>query len=171
MLLPPVSRSHPELWFAMNNGWVFSLNLILSRDTSKMDNFLNPFWFSVPFLYPLEMSENLWLSGVSSRYRNGTLGWKGLIKIFSVLRNRIIILHGKITFPSTINWNDFYRKIRDFNESHCHRFLVMAFFLVFKILLLIQDSANNTVLPTFVNVVRNYKKLIGVRSNHWNLRL
>ena len=98
MLLPPISRSHPESWFAMNNGWVFSLNLILSRDTSKIDNFLNPFWFSVPFLYPLEMSENLWLSGVSSRYRNGTLGWKGLIKIFSVLRNRIIILHGKITF-------------------------------------------------------------------------
>ena len=36
------------------------------------------FRVDVPFIYPLETSENFWFSDVFRGYRNGTLAWNGL---------------------------------------------------------------------------------------------
>ena len=44
-----------------------------SRD-SPGENYFNPIFGKIPFLYPLKMSENQRLSDVSRRYRNGALG-------------------------------------------------------------------------------------------------
>ena len=40
----------------------------------------NPFQTNVPFIYPLKTSENLCFYYAFSGYRNGILGWNGLIQ-------------------------------------------------------------------------------------------
>ena len=51
----------------------------------KFVTMINPFSINVPFLYPLETSENLRYSEVFRRYRSGTLVENGLI-LFSIAR-------------------------------------------------------------------------------------
>ena len=51
----------------------------------KFATLINPFSINVPFLYPLETSENLRYSEVFRRYRSGTLVENGLI-LFSIAR-------------------------------------------------------------------------------------
>ena len=56
----------------LNMPWKSIINLLLIV--------INPFWPTVPFLYPLKMLENLWFSDIFTGYRNGTLGQNGLME-------------------------------------------------------------------------------------------
>ena len=51
----------------------------------KFATLINPFSINVPFIYPLETSENLRYSDVFRTYRSGTLVENGLI-LFSIAR-------------------------------------------------------------------------------------
>ena len=65
-----INRNGIELCF------MFSKELKKTYKSREKHGF-NPFLANVPILYPLETSENLWLSIVFRGYKMGTLGRNG----------------------------------------------------------------------------------------------
>ena len=70
------------------------------QNLPTISNLLNPLSTSVPFLYPLNTSENLRFSGVFRGFRSGALVENGLRPIFQSYRNHLTKLYmtGTLSF-------------------------------------------------------------------------